>query len=230
MSRQVKTPLAWEEGVSLHDWGFVPIIPCANIRNVGLTNKRSCHWLGFLCEGCNGPFSSLEPDFLKWILFIFHSDGEKLHVAVYELDLPARLWKTTGVGVVCMCESPGTELKSGYDTQWHLCVTQQPANRLPARGEACQVRTRGLLFILFILQMLVVCLLGEIKNKQINSLLVCRLDFFSPHAFILNPPKYLPPLILWHYYVHMYPVSMHEVRDINLSFQTPLGLPLCRDP
>lgn len=101
----------------------------------------------------------------------------KLHVALYELGLPARLCETTGVGVVCVCETPGTELESGCDTQCHLCVAQQPANQLPARAEACQVGTRGLLFILFILLRLVVCLLGEIK-KQANKFLAWVLSGF----------------------------------------------------
>lgn len=128
----------------------------------------------FCCAGCHSPLL-LTGAWLSKMDFV-HSPlaWRKLHVALYELGLPARLCETTGVGVVCVCETAGTELESGCDTQ---CVAQQPANRLPARAEACQVGTRGLLFILFILLRLVVCLLGEIK-KQANKFLAWVLSGF----------------------------------------------------
>lgn len=62
--------------MSPRDWHFVPIIRCANIRNVGLTNKRPGHRLGFAVQAVTVPFSSLEPGSLKWILFILHWPGE----------------------------------------------------------------------------------------------------------------------------------------------------------
>lgn len=76
MTGQVETPRAWKEGSPLSDWGLATIIPRANIRTVGLTNKRPCPWLGFYGEAVTVPFYSLEAGFLKWILFIFHSDWE----------------------------------------------------------------------------------------------------------------------------------------------------------
>lgn len=44
----------------------------ANVSDVGLANKRPCHRLGFSVTIVMVPVDSLEFDFLKWILFIFH--------------------------------------------------------------------------------------------------------------------------------------------------------------
>lgn len=63
---------SWAEGMSLRDGGSVHATPGANASNVGLANKRPCHWPGSSAGSVMVPFYSLESGFLKWILFIFH--------------------------------------------------------------------------------------------------------------------------------------------------------------
>lgn len=52
----MKKTLVGEEGMSPRDWHFVPINRCANIKNVGLTNKRPGHRLGFAVQAVTVPF------------------------------------------------------------------------------------------------------------------------------------------------------------------------------
>lgn len=80
-----------------------------------------------------------------------------------------------------------------------------------------------LLLILFILETVFLSAGGN--KKQIHNFLACvQSEFFSlSHALIFISPKYLSPSVwgisLWHFYVHVYIVSMHKVRDINVCFR-----------
>lgn len=86
-------------------------------RGCGTDQQKTMSQAWFLCGDCNGPFWLPGVWFSKMDFVHFPLRLGKPHVAVYKLGLPARLWRTDGVGVVCVCETPWTELESSWDTQ-----------------------------------------------------------------------------------------------------------------
>lgn len=196
-----KTPIAWKENVVA--W----LRLCANqalchYQECASDRQRAMSLVWLLHGDCNGPF-------LLFGVWLAKMDFVHLPVRLSArgsvwIESPSRTLKgsggaSAGRGVVCVPETLWTGLKPAGDTITSMCA-QQPTDCFPARGGPSQGRTRGHVFILFILEMQISVCWGDF-SKGTSKFLACVQSgyFFSLHAFISNSPKCLSPLILWHF-------------------------------
>lgn len=137
----------------------------------------------FRCAGCHSPFSSLEPGSLKWILFILHWPGENCTWLFMNWVSQQDSARQPEWGWSACVKLPGQN--------WSQAVTHNAiyvwsrslrTSSLQGQKHAKWGREDFCSFSLSYWGWLFVCW-GKLKNKQINSLPGCCLDFFYSPCF-----------------------------------------------
>lgn len=125
---------------------LVPCQACGSGKQSPATSLAACP-----CGFAIGPFDGLESDLINWILFILRCNWEKLHVAAYELCLPAGAERQVERGWP-VCVKPPCRIGLGH-TITSMC-SPEACRLLPSErattGKQAEGRSEKLLLTVYL--------------------------------------------------------------------------------